>query len=68
MQPNVEYVLAQDELTMTRFSKLPGVMDEMIDMAKIITMMFSNCKQVNKESNATIVVGYNSNEPGNLDK
>ena len=33
MEPNMVYDMTQDDLTMSQFNKLPGVMDEIIDMA-----------------------------------
>lgn len=41
MQPNMEYEMTQDDLN-SQFNKLPGVMDEMIDMANKTKMLFSN--------------------------
>ncbi|CAI9279521.1 unnamed protein product [Lactuca saligna] len=51
--PRTENEITHDDLTMTRFYKLPGVMDEMIDMATKTKIMFSSSKRVEEEENPT---------------
>ncbi|CAI9287653.1 unnamed protein product [Lactuca saligna] len=68
VEPRMENELTHDDLTMTQFYKLPGVMDEMIDMASKTEMMFSSSKRVEEEENPIVMVGFNSNEGRNLEE
>ncbi|CAI9287428.1 unnamed protein product [Lactuca saligna] len=65
--PRMENEITDDDLTMTRFYKLPGVMDEMIDMATKTEIMFSSSKREEEEENPIVVFIFNSNEGINLE-